>query len=373
MYSTASTETDSAEALASEGIAMKRTIKPLVTVFAVFALALVLAACGGSQQTSESAESTTDEATSTDTTSTTTDATTTGSGDSYKIGVIQLVEHDALDAANKGFVDALDASGISYEIDQQNAQGDQTACQTIASKLVGDQDNLILAIATPAAQAVAGATTEIPIVGTAITDFADSGLVDSNDAPGGNVTGSSDLTPVADQIKMLHTVLPDAKTVGILFCTAEANSELQATMAEDACKEQGIKSERYTASSSNEIQSVVESMIGKVDAIYVPTDNTMAASAALICSTAEENNIPVIAGEQGIYDAGALCTYTIDYYELGKLAGDMAVRILRDGEDPATTAIEYYPSDKLELLYNKELSEKYGIDSSAWESLGATA
>lgn len=287
----------------------------------------------------------------------------------YKIGVLQLVEHDALDAANQGFVDALDESGIAYEIDQQNAQGDQSACQTIAAKLVGDGDDLILAIATPAVEACAGATEEIPIVGTAVTDFAASGLVDSNDAPGGNITGSSDLTPVADQIRMLHTILPDAKEVGILWCTAESNSDLQASMAADACIEYGMNATDYTVSSSNEIQSVVESMAGKVDAIYAPTDNTIAAGAATVCMVADDNKIPVVAGEEGIFNAGALCTYTISYYELGKLAGQMAVRILVDGEDPATMPIEYYPSDKLELLYDEQKAADLGIDPDVWDTL----
>lgn len=310
-----------------------------------------LAACGGSTSSS---------------------GTATDSGEkTYKIGVLQLVEHEALDAANAGFVEALDESGISYEIDQQNAQGDQSACQTIAAKLVGDGDDLILAIATPAVEACAGATSDIPIVGTAVTDFAASDLIASNDAPGGNITGSSDLTPVADQIKMLHAILPDAKEVGVLWCTAESNSDLQAQMAIDACKEYGINATNYTVSTSNEIQSVVESMAGKVDAIYTPTDNTIAAGMSTVTMVADDNNIPVIAGEEGEFNAGALCTYTISYKELGKLAGQMAVRILVDGEDPATMPIEYYPSDKLTLIYDEERAAALGIDPAVWETLGA--
>lgn len=330
---------------------MLRHFKPLAATLTTCALALGLVACGGSAPSTDAASA---------------DGAAAGS---FKIGVVQLVEHEALDAANRGFVDALDESGISYEIDQQNAQGDQSTCQTIAAKLVGDEDDLILAIATPACQAVAGATTEIPIVGTAITDFADSGLVDSNEKPGTNVTGSSDLTPVSAQISMLHKVLPDAKTVGVLFCTAESNSELQATMAEEACAENGLEAVRYTVSSSNEIQSVTESMAGKVDVIYIPTDNTIAAGASTVCMVATDNNIPVVCGEEGEYNCGGLFTLTIDYYELGKLAGDMAVSILKDGKNPAEMPIEYYPTDKLTLLYNEELGETYGIDPAAWETL----
>lgn len=327
-------------------------MKKIGAITAGCALALGLVACGGGASSAS------------------TESTAAADDASYKIGVIQLVEHAALDKANAGFVEALDESGIAYEIDQQNAQGDQSACQTIASKLVGDSDDLILAIATPAAQAVAGATTDIPIVATAITDFAGAGLVESNDAPGGNVTGSSDLTPVADQIKMLNTILPDAKTVGILFCSAEDNSDIQATMAEDACKELGLTAERYTVSNSNEIQSVIESMVGKVDAIYCPTDNVIAAGMTTVAMVADDNKIPVICGEESMVDNGGLCTYSIDYHELGKLAGNMAVSILKDGKDPASMAIEYYPSDKLELKYDAEKGETLGIDPSVWETLG---
>ena len=287
----------------------------------------------------------------------------------YRIGVLQLVEHEALDAANRGFVAALDESGIAYEIDQQNAQGDQSACQTIASKLVGDSDDLILAIATPAAEACAGATEEIPIIGTAITDFADAELVEANDAPGVNVTGASDLTPVADQIRMLHTVLPKAKKVGIMWCTAETNSVLQAKLAHDACEAYGLDATDYTVSSSNEIQSVAESMVGKVDAIYVPTDNVVSAGMSTVAMVAQDSDIPVVVGEEGEFAEGVLCTYTISYEELGRLAGQMAVRILRDGAEPATMPIEYYPSDKLRLVYDKQRAADLGIDPSLWEGL----
>lgn len=282
----------------------------------------------------------------------------------YKIGVIQLVEHNALDAANEGFVQALDDSGISYTIDQQNAQNDQAACQTIASKLVSDGDDLILAIATPAAQAAAGATETIPIVGTAITDFAESGLVASNDAPGGNVTGTSDLNPVTDQIDLLLQLVPDAKTVGILFCSAEANSELQAQMAEEACAAVGLATERYTVSSSNEIQQVVESMAGKVDAMYCPTDNTIAAGMATVAMVANDNGIPTICGEENMVEQGGLATYSLNYYDLGYKAGEMAVRILVDGENPGDMPIEYLSGDDLKFVVNEETAEILGIDVS---------
>lgn len=285
-------------------------------------------------------------------------------GQTYKIGVIQLVEHAALDAANEGFVAALNDASISYEIDQQNAQNDQSACQTIAEKLVNDGNDLILAIATPAAQAVAGATEEIPVLVTAVTDPADAGLVDSNEAPGKNVSGTSDLTPVKEQVELLTKLLPEAKTVGILYCSAESNSVFQAEMAEAACADAGLTSEVFTVSTSNEIQQVVESMVGKVDVIYTPTDNTIAAGMATVAMVANDNGIPTICGEEGMVDAGGLATYGIDYYQIGYMAGEQAVDILVNGADISTMPIGYLSADKCTLKTNQETADTLGVDLS---------
>ena len=287
-----------------------------------------------------------------------------GDGKTYKIGVLQLTEHSALDAANDGFVRALDESGISYDIEQQNAQNDQSACQTIASTLVNDGCDLILAIATPAAQAVAGATSDIPIIGTAITDFAASGLVDDNDAPGGNLTGTSDMNPVSDQIDLLVQLVPDAKTVGLLYCTAESNSDIQVALAEEALDELGIAHERYTASSSNEIQQVSESMVGKVDAVYIPTDNTISAGISTGTMVTNENDLPTVVGEVGMVEGGALASVSINYEELGYRAGEMAVQILTEGADPAEMPIEQMTADECDLVYNQETADTLGIDVS---------
>ena len=287
----------------------------------------------------------------------------TGSG--YKVGVLQLVEHGALDQTNKGFVAALDESGVAYTIDQQNAQNDQSACQTIASKLVNDGDDLIFAIATPAAQAVAGATSDIPVVGSAITDYAESGLVDSNEEPGGNVTGSSDLTPVADQIELLRQLLPEAKSVGILYCSAESNSTVQVELAEEVLEDAGIAHERYAVSSSNEIQQMVESMVGKVDAIYAPTDNTIAAGASQVGQICKENKLPFVTGEEGMCKAGGLFTLSINYEDLGYAAGEMAVKILKGEAKPEDMAIEHLSSKDLVVVKNDEMAEVLGIDLSA--------
>lgn len=326
---------------------MKRFLAAVVAV----TTALALTACGSS-----STNTTTDDKSAESTEST--DDTT------YKIGVLQLTQHAALDKTNEGFIAALDESGIKYEVDQQNASGEQSACQTIAEKLVNDGNDLIYAIATPAAQAVAGVTSEIPIVLSAVTDPAESGLVASNDAPGGNVTGTSDLTPVKEQIELLKQILPDAKTVGILFCSSESNSEIQAAMAREACEANGLEHIDFTVSSSNEIQTVVESMVGKVDVIYAPTDNTIAAGMPTVSMIATDNGLPIICGEQGMVDAGGLATYGIDYYQLGYMAGQMAVEILRDGADPATMPIGYLSADQCELSVNDETAAALGIDVS---------
>ena len=296
----------------------------------------------------------------------------TGNGGSsdktYKVGVLQLTEHSALDAANKGFIAALDESGLKYEADQQNAQNDQSACATLASKFVGDGKDLIFVIATPAAQAVAGATSDIPIVGTAITDYAGAKLVKDNDKPGTNVTGTSDMNPVDDQIAMLHKVLPDAKKVGLLFASNEANSEIQIEMAEAALDKLGLSHDRYTVSNSNELQSVVESMVGKVDAVYSPTDNTIAAGMAQVGQIAKENKLPIIPGEKGMCEAGGLCTLSIDYTELGHMAGEMAVKILKGESKPEDMAIEQEDASKLEVVKNDDMAQALGIDLSVLDS-----
>lgn len=296
-----------------------------------------------------------------------------GSGSSaseagYKVGVIQLTEHAALDAANEGFVAAIEASGLEVSLDQQNAQNDQSACQTIASKFVGDGVDLIFAIATPAAQAAMAATTEIPIVGTAITDFAESGLVQDNDKPGTNVTGSSDLTPVAEQLQMMQKVLPDVKKVGLLYASNESNSAIQIASAKEELDALGIAYEEYSVSSSNEIQSVVESAVGKVDALYSPTDNTIAAGAAQVGQICKENKLPFITGEEGMCLAGGLFTLSIDYEKLGEMAGEMAVTILKGEDEPANMAIQHEDTSELEVVKNEEMAAAIGVDLSALDA-----
>lgn len=279
-----------------------------------------------------------------------------------KIGVLQLVEHPALDASYQGFVDGLKAAGYvdgeNIVIDYHNAQGEQANCNTIASKLVNDKSDLILAIATPAAQAVANATTEIPIVITAVTDPEDAKLVDSNEAPGRNVTGTSDRTPCAEQMELLTKLVPDAKTVGILYCSSESNSKFQADLARAGAEKLGLTVIDFTVSNSNEIQQVVESMVGKVDAIYTPTDNMIASGMANVTMVTNANKIPVIAGESGMLSGGALATYGLSYYDLGVLTGEQAVKILK-GAKPAELPIAYLKNFELEI--NEKTVEELGI------------
>ncbi len=281
----------------------------------------------------------------------------------FKIGVVQLVEHPALDAAYKGFVDGLKEAGYvdgqNIALDYQNAQGEQANCQTIATKLVNDKSDLILAIATPAAQAVANATKDIPILVTAVTDPADAKLVKSNTAPGGNVSGTSDLTPVDDQIKLIKQLLPDAKKIGLLYCSSESNSKFQIEIAKKSAAALGLETVEATVSNSNEIQQVTQSLVGKVQAIYAPTDNMIAAGMTTVSMVTQQAKIPVVVGESGMVDKGGIATYGINYYDLGLITAKQAVKILKDGAKPADMPIEYSKDNALTL--NKDVAAKIGI------------
>lgn len=286
--------------------------------------------------------------------------------DDFKIGVLQYAPHPALDAAYEGFVDALAEEGFvvgdNLSIDQQNAAGEAANCPTIAAKLVNDQNDLILAIATPAAQAVANATEDIPVLFTAVTDPVDAGLAETAERPGFNVTGTSDMAPtlVAQQMGLLKQLVPDAQTVGILYSSSEANSLVQAEMAHAAAEELGLEAVDYTISTTGDLQQVLNSMIGKVDAIYTPTDNTIANNMTQVADTAIENGIPVIVGEEGMVDSGGLASYSISYYELGRITGQMAAQILRDGALPAEMPVRY--QEEFVLSFNEETAKALNIE-----------
>ena len=280
-----------------------------------------------------------------------------------KIGIVQLVEHPALDKNYQGFVDGLKEAGYidgqNIKIDYQNAQGEQANCVTIAQKFVNDRDNLIFAIATPAAQAVANLTKKIPILVSSVTDPASARLVKSNEKPNTNVTGTSDLTPCAAQIDLIKKLVPNAKTVGIMYCSSEQNSVFQAKLAEAQCKKVGLEYKEATVSNSNEIQQVTQSLVGKVDVIYIPTDNMLAAGMATVSKVATDNKIPTIVGEDGMVQSGGLATYGIDYYELGKQTAKMAVDVLQGKKAPKDMPIQYL--EKCEFSYNKDTLAKLGM------------
>lgn len=274
------------------------------------------------------------------------------------------MEHAALDRATEGFKTALSDNGYvegkNLTFDLQNAQGDLSNCETIANKLINEGVSLIFANATPAAQAVAAKTTDIPVVITSVTDPESSGLVESNTAPGGNITGTSDLTPVQQQIDLLVQLLPEAETIAIMYTGSEDNSIFQAAIAKEAAEAAGLKTIEFTVTDSNSIQSVAQSMVGKVDAVYIPTDNLLAEGMANVASVCNANNLPVIVGESGMVENGGLASYGIDYYNLGYKTGEMAVKILK-GADPASMPIEYLPTEECELTINQTAADELGL------------
>lgn len=282
----------------------------------------------------------------------------------FKVGIIQLVEHKALTSARQGFIDGLAESGYvegqNIAVDYNNAQGEQANCVTIAQKLINNKNDIILAIATPAAQAVANLTKSIPVVITAVTDPASAKLVASNEVPGGNVTGTSDLTPVKAQIELIKKIIPQIQTVGLLYSSSEQNSKFQIEIAKQTCDSLGIKYLEGSVTSSNDIQQVAESLIKKVDAIYVPTDNTVASAMATVTLVANEDKKPIFCGEEALLEQGALATYGIDYYQLGKQTATQAISILRGEKKPAEMPIEYQKN--LKFSVNMEVAKLLGIE-----------
>ncbi|MEG0780749.1 MAG: ABC transporter substrate-binding protein [Oscillospiraceae bacterium] len=320
--------------------------KKLLALTTALTLTLALAACGAKPAAPAAPADTADTA------------------QPFHIGIIQLTEHVSLDAACKGFLEGLTEAGLvegtDYVIDMNNAQGEQALCGTIATKLVNDKVDLILAIATPAAQAAANATTEIPILVTAVTDPAASGLVDSNENPGRNVSGTSDMNPVADQIDLLLQLKPDAKNIGVMYCSSEDNSALQVKVAKDALEAKGLTVTEFTAADSSEIQSVAQSAVGVVDAMYMPTDNLMADTITAISSILTPAGIPIVPGASGMCDDGGTATYGIDYEQLGRQTATQAVELLKNKADIKTMPIQFYAGD-LPLTVNQANLDAMGI------------
>lgn len=280
--------------------------------------------------------------------------------ETYQIGICQLVQHDALDAATQGFKDALtDAFGDAVTFDEQNAQGDSNTCSTIINSFVSNDVDLILANATPALQAAAAGTNEIPILGTSVTEYGVALEIDDFDGTvGGNISGTSDLAPLEDQAAMLQELFPDAKQVGLLYCSAEANSQYQVDTVKAALEELGYTCELYSFSDSNDLAAVTTGLISECDVLYVPTDNTVASNTEIINNICLPAGVPVIAGEEGECKGCGVATLSISYYDLGVATGEMAVKIL-EGADISEMPVEYAPN--FTKKYNAELCEKLGI------------
>lgn len=279
------------------------------------------------------------------------------------VGIVQLVEHAALDAANKGFVEGLASKGykegqnIAY--DRQNAQADQSNLQNIAHRFVNNKVNLICAIATPAAQTVANVTSDIPIVATAVTDYKAAKLVKDNAKPGTNVTGTTDMNPVEQQLDLLLKLVPNAKSVGTIYCSSEVNSQLQIDILKKAAAAKGVTVKEATVSNVNDIQQAARSLLGKVQAVYVPTDNVLASAMPTLISVTEEAKLPVICGEGGMVKAGGVATLGVDYYKLGFQAGEMAADILGGKSKPADMAIQ--AQKEFKAMVNVKEAEKIGL------------
>ena len=284
-------------------------------------------------------------------------------GDKYTIGICQLVQHEALDAATQGFKDEIvkELGEDAVTFDEQNAQGDSNTCSTIINSFVSNNEDLILANATASLQAAAAGTSDIPILGTAVTEYGVAlDLKDFDGTVGGNISGTSDLAPLDQQAAMLHELFPDAKKVGLIYCSAEANSQYQVDTVKAALEELGYTCEYYAFSDSNDLSSVTTTAANDSDVIYVPTDNTVASNTEIINNICLPAKVPVITGEEGICAGCGVATLSIDYYDLGVTTGKMAVKILKDGEDISQMPIEYAPNFTKE--YNKDICEELGVE-----------
>lgn len=288
----------------------------------------------------------------------------TASDNQKKVGIIQLVEHPSLDAANKGFIDGLASKGFkdgeNIKIDYQNAQADQSNLNSIAQRFVSDKKDLMLAIATPAAQTLANATHDIPILGTAITDYETAKLVQSNDRPGGNVSGTSDMTPVEREVDLIMALIPNVKRIGALYTSSEINSQLQVEKMKAYAATKGITVVEATVSNVNDIQQAATNLVNQdVQAIYTPTDNVLASAMANLAQITDSANIPVFAADEGMTMTGGVATYSVDYYQLGYQTGLMAAKILSGEAKISELPVEMQKDIKLTV--NEERANRMGI------------
>lgn len=280
----------------------------------------------------------------------------------YNIGICQLVQHDALDAATEGFQTAIkdELGEDAVKFDLQNAQGDSATCSTIVNGFVSNNVDLIMANATPALQAAQAGTNSIPILGTSVTEYGVAlGISDFNGTVGTNISGTSDLAPLDQQAAMFKELLPDAKNIGLVYCTAEANSQYQVDTVQAELEKLGYTCKQYGFSDSNDLSSVATAAADESDAIYVPTDNTVAANTSIIDNICRPAGIPIIAGEEGICQGCGIATLSISYYDLGYATGKMAVKVLKGESKIEEMPIEYAP--QFTKKYNKAICDELGI------------
>ena len=330
----------------------KITRRSFLSAAAVCGAAAALTACGGSSS-SAAASSTASSAASAA-------GSAAADGQSYTVGICQLVEHAALDAATQGFEDALtEAFGDNVKFDFQNAQNDSATCATIANGFVSAGVDLIMANATPALQAAQAATNSIPILGTSVTEYGVAlGLTDFDGTVGGNVSGTSDLAPLDQQAEMITEWLPDVKKVGLLYCSAEANSQYQVDEVQKYLETAGVTATQYAFSDSNDLASVCQKAADENDAVYLPTDNTVAANTGIVDGICRPAKKPVFAGEEGICAGCGVAPLSISYYDLGHTTGEMAAKILTGEADISTMPIEYTSVTK---KYNKTICDDLGV------------
>jgi putative ABC transport system substrate-binding protein len=336
--------------------------KKALSLMMVGAMAVSMTACGGSssQQTTTAAAPAATEAATTAAAAESADPAETAS-ETYTVGICQLVQHDALDAATQGFKDALtEALGDAVTFDEQNAQGDSNTCSTIINSFVSNKVDLIMANATPALQAAQAGTNEIPILGTSVTEYGVALGIDNFDGlVGNNISGTSDLAPLDEQAAMLHELFPDAKKVGLLYCSAEANSQYQVDTVKAALEELGYTCEYYAFSDSNDLSTIATKASSESDVIYVPTDNTVAANTEIVNNICLPAGVPIIAGEEGICAGCGVATLSISYYDLGVATGKMAAKILAGESKIEEMPIEYAP--QFTKKYNKTNCEALGV------------
>ena len=285
----------------------------------------------------------------------------TADAKTYRVGICQLVQHEALDAATKGFEDALkEQFGDAVQFDEQNAQGDSNTCATIINSFVSSDVDLILANATAALQAAQAGTSEIPVLGTAVTEYGVAlGIDDFNGTVGGNISGTADLAPLDEQAAMVKELFPDAKNVGLLYCSAEANSQYQVDTVKSYLEEEGYSCEYYAFSDSNDLSTICTQAANASDVIYIPTDNTAAANTELINNICQPAGVPIVAGEEGICAGCGVATLSISYYDLGVTTGKMAAKILTGESNVSEMPIEYAPN--FTKKYNKTIADALGI------------